>query len=82
MLITAWLPGFLAPIITASVCTAFTLIVPALTTSAFSGGLWIVLLNRGLTIAVVWIVAGVILHRRQAEETLTSIIQGTPVGRF
>lgn len=82
MLMTAWLPSFLAPIITASVCTAFTLIVPALTASALSGGLWIVLLNRGLTIAVVWIVAGVILHRRHTEETLTSIIQGSPVGEI
>lgn len=82
MLMTAWLPSFLAPIITASLCTAFTLIVPALTASTLSGGLWIVLLNRGLTIAVVWIVAGVILHRRHTEETLTSIIQGSPVGEI
>ena len=82
MLITAWLPGSLVPIITAGVCTAFTLIVPALTASSFAGGFWIVLLNRGLTIAVVWIVAGVILHRRHAEETLISIIQGSPVGEI
>ncbi|MBX3319449.1 MAG: response regulator [Nitrospira sp.] len=82
MLMTAWLPGFLAPIVTASLCTAFTLIVPALTASSFSGSLWMVLLNRGLTIAVVWIVAGVILNRRHAEETLISLIQGSPVGEI
>ncbi|GKS62826.1 hypothetical protein YTPLAS72_01300 [Nitrospira sp.] len=82
MLMTAWLPGFLAPIVTASLCTAFTLIVPALTASSFSGSLWTVLLNRGLTIAVVWIVAGVILNRRHAEETLISLIQGSPVGEI
>ena len=80
MLITAWIPGSLTPIITAGVCTALTLIAAVLTASSLSGNLSIVVLNRGLTIAVVWILAGSIMHRRRGEETLKSIIQGSPVG--
>ncbi len=82
ILITAWLPGPLIPIVTAGVCTALILLAGAVTAASLAGNLLMVLLNRGLTIAVVWIVAGVVLHRRHGEETLESIIQGSPIGQI
>ncbi|QPD04495.1 MAG: membrane protein of unknown function [Candidatus Nitrospira kreftii] len=82
ILITAWPPGPLIPIVTAVVCTALTLLAVALTAGSFAGNPLIVLLNRGLTIAVIWIVTGAVLNRKHSEETLESIIQGSPIGQI
>lgn len=81
ILVTAWLPGTRVSMATATICTALTLIavvVPPNPDKPFD--YWSVFLNRSFSIATLWIVTLAILERKRSEETLSSIMQGSPIG--
>jgi len=83
LLITVWLPGSWVPLLTAGICTTLTLVgilfsqsspVVEASTVAFA--------NRSASIAVVWVTALALRVRKRSQETLESILQGSPVGKI
>jgi PAS domain S-box-containing protein len=83
ILITTWIPGFRAPLVTAGICSTLTLIgILFSPSSSVVEASTVSFANRSASIAVVWITALALLGRKRSHESLESILQGSPVGEI